>query len=219
MRQPIGVFALLLSSFLLGGAPLPAADLSGLELDGGLGLLGTTDPDGSAPSPVVMPALGAALSLRPVGRFVLESSVLLFGTYYEFAEPSARAIPATLEQREFWVLGLLGDARLRHEWRLSDTVGMGADAGLALLLRVPIPLSPEGAEDFGAALGYLHGRLRFLYPETGLFARIRMGERLELRPALRAAWPLYLLWDGERLPFAEGLLLSLTLGFVLQTKS
>jgi len=211
------VIALLLVSFLLGGAPLPAAGLSGLELDGGLVLLGSTDPD-SGPSPI-MPALGIAFPLGTVGPFALEGSVLLFGTYYEYAQLDDRARPVDLADREFWALGILGDARLRYEWRLGETVRMGADAGLALFLRAPIPLSSEGSEDFGSAFGYLHSRLRFLYPETGLYVRFPFTERLELRPALRAAWPLYLLWDGEQLPFAEGLLLSLTLGFVVHTKS
>jgi hypothetical protein len=212
------VFALMLVSFLLGGAPLPAADLSGLELDGGLVLLGATDPD-SAPSPI-MPAFGVVLPpWRPVGRFVLESSLLLFGTTYEYSDLDERARPVDPANREFWVQGILGDARLRYDWRLGEKARLGADAGLAVLLRVPIPLSSEGAQDFGSAFGYLHGRLRFLYPETGLFAVFPFTERLDLKPSLRAAWPLYLLWDGERLPFAEGLLVSLTLGFVLHTKS
>lgn len=218
MRHPMRVFALMAVSFLLGGAPLPAADLSGLELDGGLVLLGATDPD-SAPSPI-MPAFGVTLPpWRSVGRFVLESSLLLFGTTYEYSDLDARARPVDPANREFWVQGILGDARLRYDWRLGEKARLGADAGLAVLLRAPIPLSSEGAQDFGPAFGYLYGRLRFLYPETGLFAVFPFTERLDLRPSLRAAWPLYLLWDGERLPFAEGLLVSLTLGFVLHTKS
>jgi hypothetical protein len=210
MRVP----ALVLVSFLLGGAPLPALSPLGLELDGGLVLLGSTDPE-SAPSPI-MPALGIVFPLRALGPFVLESSVLLFGTYYQYAND--RASPAEPEFRDFWMEAILGDVRLRHEWRFSDKVHAGADAGLALLLRAPIPLSSEAAENFGATVGYVYGAARFLYPETGLFGRFAVLDNLDLKVSLRAAWPLYLLWDGEQLPFPEGMLLSGILGFVIKTR-
>jgi hypothetical protein len=211
------VLALVLVSFLLGGAPLPAAGPSGLELDGGLVLLGSTDPQ-SAPSPI-MPALGAVFPLRSLGPLTLESSLLLFGTYYQYVAANDRASPAEPEHRGFWMQCILGDARLRYDWRLSDKIRAGADAGLALLLRVPIPLSSEAGQDFGATLGYVYGAARFLYPETGLFARFSVLENLELKLSLRAAWPVYLLWDGEQLPFPEGMLLSGILGFVIKTRT
>ncbi len=94
-------------------------------------------------------------------------------------------------------------------------VGRGVYRALeALFLRVPIPLFPDATQDFGRTMGYLHGRLRFLYPETGLFARLAVLENLDLKLSLRSGWPVYLFWDAEQLPFPEGLLVSGLIGLI-----
>ncbi|MBN1837557.1 MAG: hypothetical protein JW820_17000, partial [Spirochaetales bacterium] len=75
--------------------------LSSLGIDGGLTFLVNTDTAG-APSPL-MPTIGVNL---PFGRPLdLEVGVLAWGTYYLYAD--GRAIPAELEHRDFWVLGLI----------------------------------------------------------------------------------------------------------------
>ena len=190
------------------GATPGLSALSELEINGGLSFLGNTDPDG-APSPL-MPTFGVNL---PLGTPVdLEVGVLAWGTYYLYA--NGRAVPAEVEFRDFWVLGLLADARIGYTFRLGQNVALGAHGGLALLLRAPIPLFDDAAPQTGAAMGYLYGMARFLYPEAELFGRFRLSEGLALRVSVRGYFPIFHLWDGEGLPFLDQLMVSGLVGIV-----
>jgi hypothetical protein len=202
MRKKISVFLIVFMSFLLSGVPLPALDL--LELDGGLVYIGSTDPD-SAPSPLV-PAIGMTFPFsKKLSIFDLESSFLLTGTYYQYEND--RASPAEPEHRDFAMVCILGDFRAVYRFLNRESFSLGADFGLSAFLRIPIPLFPDASENFGKTLAYLYA-FRFLYPETGFFGTYNILENIDLKLSLRAYWPLYLLWDGEQLPFPEGLLVS-----------
>ena len=187
-------------------APCAALSLQDVTFEGGLNLLVNTQAD-SAPSP--LPAgIGASLRWLHFGRWELESGVQLFGTWYEYA--GGRALPAEPEQRMFLLLAALTDLRLATEWPVNERFSVGGAAGLGLLLRLPVPL--EASADMGPALGYLYGQARFLLPETALFTRWKVSERLELRTSLRAYWPVFHFWDGEGLPFADQMILSGLIG-------
>lgn len=217
MRKTSSFFLIVFMSFLLSGVPLSA--LSTLELDGGLLYLGSTDP-ASAPSPIT-PAVGMTFQLpRRLWIFDLETSFLLSGTYYQYEND--RASPSELEFRDFAVPSIIASLRAVYRLPIGQTVTLAADFGLAALLRIPIPLFPDAAGDFGRTLGYLYGRLRFLYPETGISGTFAVMENIDLKVSLRSGWPLYLIWDGEDFPFPEGLLISALIGLIWhlpQTKS
>lgn len=190
------------------GAPPGLSALNELEFDGGLTFLGNADPDG-APSPL-MPTVGVNLPLEtPVD---LEVGILAWGTYYLYAD--GRAVPAEVEWRDFWVLGLVADARIGYTFHFGENIGLGLHGGLALLLRVPIPLFDDAAPQTGPAMGYLYGMARFLYPEAEVSGRFRLTDSLTLRVSLRGYLPIFHLWDGEGLPFLDQLMVSGLVGVV-----
>ncbi|UCF99793.1 MAG: hypothetical protein JSV89_09700 [Spirochaetaceae bacterium] len=200
MRKRTGTFLIVFMSFLLSGVPLPALDT--LELDGGLFIIGSTDSQ-SAPSPI-LPAIGMTFQIpRTLWIFDLETSFLLTGTYYQYA--NNRASPAEPEHRDFAVVCILGDFRLAYSFLKRESFSLGTDFGLSALLRIPIPLFPDASQDYGDTVSYFYA-FRFVYPETGIFGTYRIQENIDLKLSLRASWPLYLLWDEEDLPFPEGLL-------------
>jgi len=210
MRKRTSVFLIGFMSFLLSGIPLPA--LNTFELEGGLIYIGSGDLQ-SAPSPIV-PAIGMTFQIpRKIWIFDLESSFLLTGTYYQYA--NNRASPAELDSRDFAVVCILGDFRLAYRFLKRELFSLGADFGLSAFLRIPIPLpvSPNASQNFGSTLSYFYA-FRFLYPETGFFSTYKILENMDLKLSLRASWPLYLLWDGEDLPFPEGLLVTGLIGLV-----
>jgi hypothetical protein len=210
MRKETGVFLIVFMSFLLSGVPLPA--LETLELDGGLFIITSTDPD-SAPSPI-LPAVGVTLPFqRKLGIFDVEASFLLSGTFYQYAND--RASPAELDFRDYVVPCILADIRGSYTFLRREAFSLGADAGLAAFLRIPIPLpkSPNASENFGKTLSYLYV-LRFLYPETGIFGTYRILENMDLKLSVRACWPLYLLWSPDDPAFPEGLLASVLIGII-----
>ena len=193
-------FLIVFISFLLSGVPLPA--LNPVELDGGLFIIGSNDPQ-SAPSPI-LPAIGMTFPIaRTLWIFDLESSLLLSGTYYQYAND--RASPAELDHRDFVVVCLLADLRGAYTFLKRESLNLGADLGVAAFLRIPIPLFSDAAGDFGKTLGYFY-LFRFLYPQTGIYGSYRIAENLDLKLSVRAYWPVYLLWHRDDPAFPEGML-------------
>jgi hypothetical protein len=210
MRNRSSVFLIVFMSFLLSGVPLPA--LNTLELDGGLFLITSTDPD-SAPSPL-LPAIGLTFPFqRRLWIFQLESSFLLTGTWYQYA--NGRASPAEPEHRDYATVCILGDIRAAYAFLKRESFSLGTDVGLAAFLRLPIPISSDAVQDLGSTLADFYV-FRFLYPQTGIFGTYRILENLDLKLSLRACWPLYLLWSADDPPFPEGLLVTGLISLIWQ---
>ncbi len=191
---------------------LPAYTLDFLQFDGGLLFIGNTEVE-SAPSPL-LPTLGLTLPFPVLKHpFInLESGFLLFGTYYQFEDE--RATPVELEHRDFMVLGALVDTRIGIDLKISKAFKMGFYAGLALLIRAPIPLFEDIKSNLGPTLGYFYGKLRFLYPETQITAQMPILENFDIKISLRAYYPLFHLWDGEGLPFMDQFMIGGLIGVV-----
>jgi hypothetical protein len=208
MRNRTGVFLIVFMSFLLSGVPLPALDT--LELDGGLFFITSTDPD-SAPSPL-LPSFGVTFPFkRKLRIFQLESSFLVTGTWYQYA--NGRASPAEPEHRDYATVCILSDFRGSYTFLKREPFNLGIDAGLAAFLRLPIPLSSDAVGNLGSTFTDFYV-FRFLYPETGIFGTYRILENLDLKLSFRACWPLYLLWSPDDPPFPEGLLVTGLIGLI-----
>jgi hypothetical protein len=210
MRNRTGIFLIVFMSFLLSGVPLPALDT--FELDGGLFFIDSMDPD-SGPSPL-LPAIGVTFPIRrKLWIFQLETSLLLTGTWYQYT--NGRASPAEPEHRDFATVCILSDFRGAYTFLKRESFSLGADVGLAAFLRLPIPVAPDAVQDLGKTLTDFYV-FRFVYPETGIFGTYRILENLDLKLAVRACWPLYLLWSPDDPPFPEGLLVSGLIGLIWQ---
>jgi hypothetical protein len=206
MRKAATLAALLALSLVCASAEAWPGDT--VEVDGAILWIGNADPD-SAPSPL-LPALGLNFPLMVKRRSGFDLGFLVTGLYYEYA--GARAIPAELEQRDFGVLGLLGDARYSYYLPIGPKVRLGFSAGLLVFLRVPVPLGSDASADFGPSLVYLLARAA--YPQTALSVRFPLLPSFDLDFELRAGWPWFHLWDGEPYPFWDQLIASAVLGVV-----
>ena len=202
MRKATVSFLIVFMSFLLSGVPLPALDTR--QLDGGLFIITSTDPD-SAPSPI-LPAVGITFpTRRKLWIFDLEYSFLLSGTYYQYAND--RASPAEQDFRDYAVPCILADLRGGYTFLKRESFSLGTEVGLSAFLRIPIPLFSDAIQDLGSTLSYLY-LFRFIYPETGFFGTYGITENMELKLTVRGYWPLYLLWSPDDPPFPEGLLVT-----------
>ncbi len=210
MKNP--AFLFISACLLFFAAPAPVSALEYIQIDAGLAYLVNSEQD-SAPAPL-MPSVGIVLPWRALGKWPLEYGFLTFGTYYRLA--AGRALPAELEQRDFWVQGILASLRLGPEFMLGEKVSLGLKGGVSLLLRVPVPLFDDATGDWGDLAMYFYQKLRFIYPEAGLSATLPLQERLSLRLSVRAYFPLFHLWDGEDTPFTDQLLAGLLLGFLIK---
>jgi len=195
-------------TLLLVCAPQAIQAVDTLEVDGAMVWIGNADPD-SAPSPL-LPALGMNFPLVSQRRWGMDTGFLVTGAYYEYT--GERAIPAELEQRDFATPLLLGDIRAGLHLPVGERVRIDLTAGLLLVLRVPIPLGPDAAADFGQSLMYLLARAA--YPETELAVRFPLLPAFDPRLAVRAGWPWFHLWDGEPYAFWDQLIVTGVLGLV-----
>jgi hypothetical protein len=207
-RRAARTVLLVLLALLAVGTSTGAWPWDTLEIDGAMVWIVNADPD-SAPSPL-LPALGLNFPLVAQRRWGFDVGFLLTGTYYEYAD--GRAIPAELEQRDFAVPLILGDARAGYYLPLGQKVRLGFAAGLLLFLRVPVPLFADASADFGQSLAYLLARAA--YPETELSVRFPFLPSFDLDVKVRAAWPWFHLWDGEPYGFWDQMVFSGVLGLV-----
>jgi len=191
--------------FLLPLCLIPALD--SYTVEGGLQLLINSDQD-SAPSPL-MPTIGFSRPFWQRGIFTLNGGALFFGTFYQYQ--NNRALPAELEHRDFLVLASLVDARIGPEFIITNRLKAGAGLGLALFIRLPIPLFDDIKDDFAPLAGYFYAG-RFAYPETELYAAWKLNDKFELKTSIRALFPIFHLWDGEDLPFVDQMLISGLIG-------
>lgn len=185
-------------------------------LEPGLLLVGNTDEPSTGPTPLVQAqSLGVSVPLQISGPWFFEPAAILFGTWYEYT--GTRAVPGASESGDsFFVLGALLAARAGAEFPVSKSVSLGASAGLDLLVRIPVDLAWGAAsrtDDRRASLEYFYGGGRFLYPETSMFLRWALTEKLGLSFSVRAMHPVFHLWDGEGLSYLDQLLLAGQVGF------
>jgi len=177
-----------------------------VEVNGAMVWIGNVE---GAPSPL-LPALGLNFPIAARRHYGFDVGFLVTGTYYEYA--GARAVPSELEQRDYGVLAVLGDARWSLLIPIGQRVRLGFSAGLLLFLRLPIPLFPDASADFGRSLVYLLARAA--YPETQLSVRFPLLPAFDLEVGVRAGWPWFHLWDGEPYAFWDQLIVSAVLGVV-----
>ncbi|MQY76699.1 MAG: hypothetical protein GH155_03630 [Spirochaeta sp.] len=181
--------------------------LDSYTVEGGLQFLINSDQD-SAPSPL-MPTLGFSRPFWKRGIFTLDGGALFFGTYYQYQND--RALPAEIEHRDFLVLASLVDARIGPEFIINNRLKAGGGLGLALFIRLPIPLFDDIKDDFTPLLGYFYAG-RFVYPETEIYTAWKLNDKLELKTSIRVLFPIFHLWDGEELPFVDQMLISGLIG-------
>lgn len=187
-----------------------ASTLDWLGLDASLIVLINTD-ENSAPSPFLN-TFGMSLPfLYNDTPLYWESSLLLFGTHYQHsfegnvdAADSSRPLftPAEIEKaNSLWVLGVLLDTRFGYLFELNDRIRLGGSGGLAFVFRLPLLAIEDGDQYRGAAFGYFF--TRFLYPEVELAFHWDVLDTLGLSLTVRGLFPLFHLWDGEQVSFAD----------------
>ena len=183
-----------------------------------IGNFDTRASTGLAPSPLTgMIGVSVPLVLPSPGSPWLASVGLdVFGTYYEWDTVVGRAFPTEAESGAgFYTVGLILGPRVGVVAPLGGAVTAGAVVGLDLLLRFPLELcnsDPLSVAGRLPALGYFFGKGRFFYPETGLQVAWKATDAITLEFGARVLWPLFHLWDGQGVPFADELMVSGALG-------
>ncbi len=190
---------------------VPALDWLGL--DAGIFVLVNTDED-SAPSPLLN-TLGMSIPFLYYNTpLYWEASLLFFNTQYQYSFETSAAdaagrpafTPAEIEKaNSLWVLGVLLDTRFGYMFELSDRIRLGGAGGLALVFRLPLIAFDDGAQYQPDAFAYFF--TRFLYPEVELAFHWDILDDLGLSFTLRGLFPIFHIWDGENVSFADQLLI------------
>ncbi|HEY9595525.1 MAG TPA: hypothetical protein VHE79_13690, partial [Spirochaetia bacterium] len=205
MRVP-AVIALL----CLAAVPAVAVSVDELDVDfSPFHLIATADPDATGPSAIVQ-LYGVSLPLRLGGPWFVEPIVELFGTYYLWT--GTAAAPSSMEWGTgFFTLGTLVSLHGGVSFPVTKELELGGSLGLDFLLRFPMEF--QNNVDTSGALAWFFADGRFFYPETRLFLRWHIIERIDLIVNLRVFYPLFHAWDGSSFPFYDQLMATAGLGF------
>lgn len=191
-----------------------------ISVDSGILYIGNSNTD-SAPSPILR-TIGVTVpffyqDITEQLSFIMKGQMIFWGNYYTFN--GTRALPQEEEapgEKWNWVLATTLDPRFALEYNFNKSITGGLDLGLSFLLRFPIVASKTATEDNVYILQYLFGSGRFFYPENNLYIIWNVFDNLSISFGLKAMYPLFHLWDGERLPFYDQFIFASLLGFMIK---
>lgn len=177
----------------------------------------------SGPSPVVV-VPGVAMVLPLGERLSLVPGLEFYSAYYDWAND--RAVPIGVEGRSASVAALILDLPLAWDIKLprvenAAALGSGASSaqqkiivqgGVALLARAAflaeglLPAEQEAARaTLGPISSYMWAKGRFFYPSLGLGYSYELADWVSFGVSARVMIPVFNLWTGEGLPFADAL--------------
>lgn len=200
--------------------------ISVIELRGGPTWIGNayreypdgTSVQGSDVSPLRMSG-GVAVPLETALPFIITPGLDFYWQEY-LAVEDGKVVPTQKETGTAagdlsGTLGIVLTAPASWEWQLRDRLRLGAGAGPAILLRLPVgPIDGSSTEPLWQ---YFYSSLRFFYPETHLSLRYGLSERLEFGGILRVLWPIASLWSEYDVPFWDEMMISLMAAFRFHT--
>lgn len=164
----------------------------------------------SAPMPI-LPSLGGGASYPLSKLLALEVSLDLYATTYDYDFTLDRAVPANDEFRAAFVVGsILAFQPVFRFYPGEGKFTIRAFGGLALDLRIIFRAYNladsevyEGHTllEYRKAIGsYFWGKGRFIFPFLGYGMDFPITDGLDLGFDLRAWFPLWRIWSGEKLP-------------------
>jgi hypothetical protein len=160
----------------------------------------------SGPSPILNMIGGG--TVFPIGSsFSIAPRIDFYSTYYDYID--GRAMPIEVENRLAIVYGAILDLAVRYDLPFKERHAIQFTAGPAFLLRAAfraakVPEDEQGAVD--SVADYLWGGGRFIYPELGVSYSYRMADWVKFGVSARVLLPVFNLWTGEGLPFADNLI-------------
>lgn len=198
---------------------IPLGSIPYICIDAGIPLLFNSE-EHSAPNPVILQGLGVSVPILSFDIVFLETSILLFGTQYQYADD--RAAPADWERADtLWVLEPVIDLRMGANIDLGNKWEVGLSAGPALFLRFPLfafdptmeeELIPEYQESMFA---YFFGNGRFFMFSMEAAFRWQLYENIKLCFKLRNNLPLFHIWDEEEVPFWDQMIIKGLVGIAI----
>ncbi|MCX7023547.1 MAG: hypothetical protein NT080_02875 [Spirochaetes bacterium] len=184
-------------------AVLCVAGAAALDLDYAtprLGVLFILNDSGQGAASPIVNIIGCSLSYSFTGggAWSFDPGFDLFWTQYEWDASGSRAIPTEPETAEAsFVIGGILDGPFSYRFRINERLSIKPGAGLAMVLRVPIPNSTSmPGEDNLAIAGWFYGGARFLYPELQALVDVELQDRFAFEFAARTFWPVFNLWTG-----------------------
>jgi hypothetical protein len=211
---------LLLCAVLCVSAPVFALSVNELDANFSLMMLGSVPPAGYGQGNSIVQLWGAALPIQITGFFFLEPMLEFFGTYYQWTESNATAVPTQYETGDgFYTFATLISLHAGLDFPLGKVISLGGSIGADFLLRFPFDpanTNPDSVVDRPSSLNFFFTEGRFFYPESRLFLHWKASDVFGLVVNLRAFYPLFHLWDGLNQPFLDQFLFSGGIGVAIR---
>lgn len=209
--------------------PLSGLEVSKVHVFGGMYWQGNADPEG-APSPL-KPVWGAEVPLI-LSPLISVNPSLSFPSPIDYTLSSAGlAIPTEIETANaVTVFQLILDARLAFNFRVGQTVTLSPFFSPAFMFFIPTFGYGEGRADYADPVtgetgvyrseltASLYSSFRIFRPSVGANVEWRFSEAFGFFGGAAIYFPMFHAWDSLSLPFYDGLLIALRLGFTVHIK-
>ena len=187
--------------------------LDGVEIGGGIIWTGNSRTVIGAPSPLQpFASLGFPFHFGE-SRFSLAPALAIHRAWYLYHSDTGQAVPAELEHRDVTFLTLRPSGTIRYDLVLKESWSTGPSLSINLHLPIPIVVW-ENEENLGALVGNLYEGARFILPAAGWYGSFLLNGTHRLLFAADVLFPVHRLWDGEDLPFFDGLGISLKAAYL-----
>jgi len=219
MKIPKG-FVLICIFLLLSGAALFSLSLPWLEAEGGLLYLGNGYEEGG-PSPLLQ-SFGASVNLSFGGHFFLAPSLIFSGTQYQKASAIDKTLPTEIEFADsVWYLSMFLNIHAGWNFPFQENLSAGFTLFPSFLFRMPVRswgTYNDDPELKKPLTSYFYQQGRLFYPGISGYFHWKMFESLGLSVRTAALFPVFHFWDGElrvdgeRVPFYDQMMVSLSFG-------
>jgi hypothetical protein len=172
-------------------------------------------------SPVI-PSLGAALAFHIWGPLFVELTEDLYFTYYGYSSVLNRAVHVDRENRSAFVFGFFTGLELMARFSITKKISIRAFGGPAADLRIVARADSQHPDDYTmgpeteAVRNYFSSKGRWFYPVVGTGADYAVNDGFLVGLDLRLWFPIYRVWNKEKLPASEGWRIGVGLRFTLR---
>ena len=198
---------------LLPAAFAGALTLSTIDVRAGIPWLGVDGQGQVVAPPPLMYEYGISLPLNLNGTFAIVPEIDLFGTQYQLVGSGPRSIPTEVEYASsVWMLGIVVSPAVRFQLHVAKTLDWGMSLSPSIILHVPTTSYDLTSAQIGTITSYLYSKGRFFLPSAATFLDWQVLPKISLEFRVRSFFPIFHLWDGERLAFYDQLMIDGTLG-------
>lgn len=207
MKQKNLFFISLTLLIIIMVCPVASAENS-INLETGLSYL-INARTSSAGNPFI-PFYGISYPIHFSSLFYLKPGINLTGTEYRYLDEVP--VPASYENREYWVLISNIDCAAGFNFTLSESLKIGLETGFSFVLWYPFSLFPE-SNMANELIHYFYNTIGFVYPLAALNVEWKTSQSFGVIFSIKGLYPIVYKITHPAVPVYDQLIIQAGIGF------